>query len=302
MNDDTQLARWLAGELEADELDALKKTPRYATLMRITENFAQIERPQIDADAMMETIFSQEKKAAKVVPLYRKAWFRGIAAAIVILLGLGIVFALPKTVTTPYGETMAFTLPDKSEVILNAGSQSGYSRLNWDNNRNIDLNGEAYFEVAKGKTFTVTTPLGTVTVLGTHFNVKARENRLDVVCYEGKVRVTYNGKATVLTPHQSVTVENGKIAGGVFQVPANEPGWLGDELAFTNEKFSAVVAEIERQYDVDIKADYTSGETFSGLLPADDIYGALKTLSRLYHLKAIKQGKTIVLKPIDAKK
>jgi len=302
MNDDTQLARWLAGELDGPELEELKKSPRYATLMRIKENFEKIEQPALDANSMIETIFMQPKKAPKVVPLYQKAWFRGVAASIILLIGLGIVFTLPKKVDAPYGKTMAFTLPDRSEVLLNAGSESGYSSINWDNNRNIELDGEAYFEVAKGKTFTVTTALGTVTVLGTHFNVKARENRLDVVCYEGKVQVTYNGKSSVLTPHMALTVEDGQLAGGIYQVAANKPLWTGNTLSFSNEKLPAVLAEIERRYDVDIQTDYTTDRTFSGVLPANDIDGALKALSRLYHLKIQEHGTIILLKAVDAKR
>ncbi|MFP9099618.1 FecR family protein [Flavobacterium sp. RHBU_24] len=302
MNDDTQLARWLAGELDGPELEELKKSPRYATLMRIKENFEQIEQPLLDGDAMMESIFKNPKKAPKVVPLYQKAWFRGIAATILLLVSLGVYFTLPKTVSAPYGKTLAFTLPDNSEVLLNAGSKSGYSSFNWDNSRNIELEGEAYFEVAKGKNFTVTTSLGTVTVLGTHFNVKARENRLDVVCYEGKVKVTYNGKSTILTPHMALTVEDGQMAGGITQVTENNPSWTGNTLSFSNEKLPAVLAEIERRYDVDIQTDYTTARTFSGVLPANDIDGALKALSRLYHLKIQEQGTIILLKAVDAKR
>jgi len=62
------------------------------------------------------------------------------------------------------------------------------------------------------------------------------------------------------------------------------------------------LAEIERKYDVEIKTDITSKKTFSGSLPGNDIDGVIKTLSRLYHLEADKQGKTILLKPINAKK
>ncbi|AWH86426.1 iron dicitrate transport regulator FecR [Flavobacterium album] len=300
MKDDTLLARWLAGELEAEELAALENDPRYATFLRIKNNFEQIERPRFEGGPMLEDILQLEKNPARVVPLYRKSWFQTVAASIVLILGFAFIFTRPDKMETANGKTLAFTLPDNSAVVLNSGSESSYSSWNWDNNRNISLDGEAYFRVAKGKKFTVNTPLGTVTVMGTQFNVKAREGRLDVVCYEGKVRVGYNGKETILTPHHSVTVEGASVKDGV--VSAGKPKWIDGELEFEYEKLSAVLGEIERKYDVEIRTDLNSGKTFSGTLPGNDIDGALQTLSRLYRLTIEKQGKTIILKSMDGKK
>ena len=302
MKEDTQLARWLAGEMNENELEALKNTPRYETLVRIKENFEKINRPHFESDTMLKGILAKEKTPVKVIPLYKKYWLQTAAAAVVLLLGLGLLFSRHDEQVAGNAETLAFTLPDRSAVVLNAGSQSTYKDWNWSADRTVELNGEAYFKVAKGQKFTVNTPLGKVSVLGTQFNVKARDNRFDVVCYEGKVRVEYNGKATILTPHQGLTVENGTANNGVITVATTEPNWLKGELVFVSEKLPAVLAEIERKYDVEFKTDITSKKTFSGSLPGNDIDGVIKTLSRLYHLEADKQGKTILLKPINAKK
>jgi transmembrane sensor len=300
MKDDTLLARWLEGELDAAELAALEKDPRYANFVRIRSNFEQITRPQFDGAPMLEDILQLEKNRIRVVPLYRKSWFQTVAASIVLLVGLAFIFTRPENMKAANGKTVAFTLPDNSAVVLNAGSESSYSDWNWDNNRNISLDGEAYFCVAKGKKFSVNTPLGTVTVLGTQFNVKAREGRLDVVCYEGRVRVQYNGKETVLTPHQALLVENGIAK--VDAMEAAKPKWIDGELEFTYEKLPAVLAEIKRRYDVEINMELRPAKTFSGTIPGNDIDAALKVLSRLYHLEVDKQGKTIFLTPMDGKK
>ncbi len=300
MKDDTLLARWLEGELDAAELAALEKDPRYANFVRIRSNFEQITRPQFDGVPMLEDILQLEKNRIRVVPLYRKSWFQTVAASIVLLVGLAFIFTRPENMKAANGKTVAFTLPDNSAVVLNAGSESSYSDWNWDNNRNISLDGEAYFRVAKGKKFSVNTPLGTVTVLGTQFNVKAREGRLDVVCYEGRVRVQYNGKETVLTPHQALLVENGIAK--VDAMEAEKPKWIDGELEFTYEKLPAILSEIERRYDVEINMELRPAKTFSGTIPGNDIDAALKVLSRLYHLEVDKHGKTIFLKPMDGKK
>lgn len=300
MNDDTQLARWLSGELEGEELETLKNSPRYENLVRIKENFERLKAPGFDKDAMLERVLAAEKTNIKVIPLYRRAWFQSVAAAIVIILGLGIYYLMPENVAASNGETYAFALPDNSEVILNDGSSASYSNRTWDKTREVKLEGEAYFKVAKGKTFTVNTPEGTVTVLGTQFNVKAREGRFEVACYEGKVSVMHKNREFILTPNQGIAF-TGDVDTGVQEVKVQEPQWLHGEIAFNGETFTGIIEELERQYNIEIKTKVKPQQRFSGSLPANNIDAALKIISRTYHLKAEKQNNTIILKPADAR-
>lgn len=299
MKDDTLLARWLEGELTPQEQAALEQDPRYASFLRIKSTFGQIERPGFEGAAMLEGILAKEK-TTKVIPLYRKGWFQTVAASIVLLMGLALLFTRPETKKAAYGETIAFTLPDASEVLLNAGSEAEYSDWNWEDNRNIELVGEAYFKVAKGKKFTVKTALGNVIVLGTQFNVKAREGRLDVMCYEGRVQVEYNGWKTVLTPQQSVTVEGNRTINEA--IASAKPKWADGEMEFNHEKLHAVLAEMERTYNVEIDTGVKAEKTFSGTLPANNIDAALNIIGRLYKLEAHKHDKKIILKPVDSEK
>jgi len=297
MKDNTQLARWLAGELDEKELRALESSAEYPTLLRIRENFARLESPKTDGERVLRNVLSHPKiRKRKVFRLHRKSWISA-AAVLVILLGLAFVFVLPKRFSTANAQTLALTLPDQSRVLLNAGSEASYNSWNWSRNREVALEGEAYFKVAKGKTFTVKTDLGTVTVLGTQFNVKARDSRFDVICYEGKVRVRFNNHEILLLPHQKVTVLDGDEA--LSQTPAAQPEWTHHELYFSNEKLAAVIAEIERQYNITIKTTMVSQQLFSGSLPGNDLQGALKMLSATYHMNVSESGKTITLTPDD---
>jgi transmembrane sensor len=295
MNDDTQLARWLAGEMDRHELESLKEDPKYNTYVRIQAHLAKLQAPQFDENAMLQNILSSEKTSRKVIPLYRNGWLQ-VAAMLVILLGLTLIFMMPKHSEAGYGETYAFTLPDQSEVILNAGSEASYKNWNWDSNREISLDGEAYFKVAKGKTFTVKTTLGTVTVVGTQFNVRVRGNRLDVVCYEGKVRVKSANETILLTPNQRVSFNNGL---GIGQTPAktNAPEWLNSELAFSQENLSGIISELERHYNVKIQSKAVTQQSFSGSLPGNDLEAALSILSITFHLKIAKTADKIILTP-----
>lgn len=299
MNDDTQLARWLAGELEGEELETLKQSPGYDNLVRIKENFERLKAPGFDKEAMLERILATEKNTTKVIPLYRRTWLQSVAAAIVILLGVGIYYLMPENVSASNGETYAFTLPDNSEVILNDGSSASYSSRTWGKNREVKLEGEAYFKVAKGKTFTVNTPEGTVTVLGTQFNVRAREGRFEVACYEGKVSVVHKKREFILTPNQGIAFTNDTDT-GVQEVKVQEPQWLHEEIAFNRENFTGVIQELERQYNIKIKTEFKSQQLFSGFLPANNLDAALKIISRTYHLKAEKQNNTVILEPANA--
>ena len=296
MKDDTLLARWLDGSLSEKELMELQNSPEYATLLRMKHQFAQLQSPSTDENRILKNILNHKKGVStKVIPFYRKTWFAAAAMAI-LLLGLSVFFTLPKKFSSANGETYAFALPDASEVILNAGSAASYRSWNWSGNRNIALQGEAYFKVAKGKKFTVETTMGSVSVLGTQFNVRARNGRFDVVCYEGKVQVRYNGKEIVLLPKQKITVVDG-ISKGLAITKNNQPEWMQQELLFENETFANVLSELERNYAVTLTTTLQSKQLFTGIIPRNDLEAALKIIGLTYHLKIEKSGQHIVLIP-----
>jgi len=299
MKDDTLLARWLSGEMDAQELETFRNSPDYASYERIRQQFSRLEPPQFDSNAMLHEVLRHEKSAPKPIALYRRSWFAA-AAILIIMLGIGYALLMPTTETAQFGKTYAFHLPDDSEVILNAGSQAHYNSWNWGKNRMVTLDGEAYFKVAKGKKFSVVTPLGKVTVLGTQFDVRARGNRFEVICYEGKVWVQYQNKQAILTPQQHI-VFTGASTSGILEIPAKEPGWMHGELFFSNESLLNVLAEIERQYNVKIATTAQSVQLFSGAIPGNDLDATLKVLTATYHLKIEKTANGFLLTPDNEK-
>lgn len=293
--DDTLLARWLAGELTPDELQQLENSPEYTTLLRMKQNFSRLQSPRTDDERILKHVLGQEKNSPKkTIPLYRKAWFAA-AAMVVVLLGLAVYFVAPNRYVAENGQTIAFALPDRSEVKLNAGSDARFSSWNWNSNREIALNGEAYFKVAKGKTFTVKTDLGSVTVLGTQFNVRARGKRFDVVCYEGKVQVISKAGQSVLTPGQKITI-SGSLA-DLKTIKAAQPEWTQNELLFDNESLDGLLSELTRHYNVAIQTELKSGQLFSGAVPGNDLDVALDIIGSTYHLDAVRHKDRTVLIP-----
>jgi transmembrane sensor len=295
MEEDLKLAKWLAGEMTESELKAFQNTPEYDTYAKIAHYSSQLEVPGFEEDLLYRKIVEDRSPKRKVISL-QTHWLLRIAA--VVIIGLGLLFVTEnftsQTELASNGCKTTFALPDNSEVVLNSGSEIEYKKWGWESNRKLVLKGEAYFRVAKGRKFEVETNLGKVTVLGTQFDVKARKNRFDVVCYEGRVKVNYNDKQIVLAPGKRVTFVNGNKINSISNVL--KPEWLENKIAFNNENLSQIVDEIQRQYDVsiEVKSNF-SDELFTGKVPNNNLDIALEIIATTFHLeiKKISSNKII---------
>ena len=282
------LAQWLNNELTEDQLAEFKANPDNEKYEQIKNYTAHLEVPSFNEEKVLEHVINHKKTTPNVISSYKK-WLFKMAAVFVI--GLGIVFVMQNfALQTHYaliGKKATFLLPDNSKVVLNAGSEIKYKKWNWENNRKLELDGEAYFKVAKGKKFEVTTVLGKVVVLGTQFNVKVRKDRLDVTCFEGKVLVKYQEKKLILSPGQVVYFEDGKQISTT--VASAKPEWMGNTIAFNKENLRNILDEIQRQYDVsiEVKTKYSSA-LFTGKIPSNNLDVALQIITTTYHLESKK--------------
>lgn len=295
MKKDRLLAKWLSNDLSQDELAAFQASPDFEKYQKIKEYTNHLEVGDLDENAMLINILKQKKIIPKAIPLYKKWSFR-VAAVLVIALGITYTLKVfvPQKQTADNGEKTIFSLPDDSKVVLNSGSEIHYKKWNWDNNRHLELTGEAYFRVSKGRRFEVQTNLGKVTVLGTQFNVKARKKRFDVVCYEGRVKVNYEDIQILLTHGQGVSFENGKQH--KVKINALKPEWLDGQISFNKENIETILDEVERQYNITIELNVKdTSSLFTGKLPSDDLDVALQIISTTYHLKAKKISKNKII-------
>ena len=139
-------------------------------------------------------------------------------------------------------------------------------------------------------------------MLGTQFNVKARENRLDVICYEGRVRVKHQNQEVFITKNQSVSFENGNPL-DIPNTLESKPSWLNNELAFNKNNLTSVISELERQYKVTItNKSNNHSQLFTGKMPANDLPSALKIIASTYHLQTLKKNDNhYVLEAMHAK-
>ncbi|MFD0964368.1 FecR family protein [Pseudofulvibacter geojedonensis] len=296
--DDIFLAKWLNNELSAAELEAFKASEHYDMYVKIAEGSKQFQAPEYNLDSSFSQL--KHKRANRSPQVKTFKWLRYVAsvAAIFIigLVGYNFFFA-PTNYETGYGEQLAINLPDGSKVILNAKSTLSFHKSNWDTNRNLTLDGEAFFDVAKGKTFTVNTHLGNVSVLGTEFNVKSDNDLFEVICYEGKVQVEdiTNNQNTILTPHNGYRhIENHEAL--TLTDDANTATWTKNETSFKSLPIKYVFAALERQFEIKIIYNhFNSAVLYTGSFPNNNQAIALETVLKSVNLNYSIQGNRVII-------
>jgi transmembrane sensor len=196
---------------------------------------------------------------------------------------------------TGIGETRQVVLPDQSVVTLNAKSSIAFSKDKWKEERAVKLEGEAFFSVQKGEKFQVLTHTGKVTVLGTQFNVKDRNQFYEVICYEGKVQVAANSSPVQLTAKHSYREVYKQATQAVLEI-ADAPTWFNKESTFESVPYQEVLSELERQYEVTIKTkDIDVTRLYTGRFPNTDLTTALKSVTIPFGLTYQVNGKEIMV-------
>lgn len=275
---ETLYARWLSGEVTEDELEALKNDGAIHDLEQILKTADQWRLPAYDRSEGLKKIKAKRQaKKSKVKRIYLP-WIGGIAASFLVIFTLFNYFdsAGMEYVVAGNGSNQKVDLVDGSSVVINDGSSITYDSKNWSEDRSIKLVGEAYFEVEKGSRFVVNTKNGSIEVLGTKFNVRAWGDRLSVECYEGSVKVSAQNAESILSKNEAIQVVNNQME-DKGTISDTIPSWSSGQSRFSDEDIREVFSEVERQYDVIIKAP-SLNQTFSGIFPHDDLENALQRI------------------------
>jgi transmembrane sensor len=207
-------------------------------------------------------------------------WISSVAAGILFLFGLWhLSHVVSETkVSAGKGSHTDYFLYDGSEVHLNAESRIVFNKKNFISNRQVTLEGEAFFNVAKGSSFRIITPNGEIMVLGTSFNVFSRNDLFKVTCLSGKVMVS--------SGNQSVTIEQGEsaeLSGEILKSFRDSKlqyvtGWINGEFYFENAPLNLVFQEIERQFNVKFVGRESEDEFFTGSFINKDLKAALEII------------------------
>ncbi|MEO8886184.1 MAG: FecR family protein [Mucilaginibacter sp.] len=220
-------------------------------------------------------------------------------------------------VQAPDGSTSKITLPDGSKVWLNANSKLTYKKQFGQKYREVNLVGEAFFDVVKDAKhpFIVTTASLRLKVLGTAFNVRAfsTDKTSEAALVRGSIEVTLVNnpdKKLTLKPSEKIVVRNEPTSSvistirepllsmGIIKKPQvplitltnihyngkealpEEAQWMEKKLAFTSESFDDIAGRMERYYNVtiDFEDDDVKNLMFSGSFKGESINNAMKAL------------------------
>lgn len=161
------------------------------------------------------------------------------------------------TMSTPRGGQYHLTLADGTDVWLNAASSIKYPTAFAGNTRDVEITGEAYFEVAHNaaKPFQVSSNGQTVEVLGTHFNINAYsdETAIKTTLLEGSVKVVRNGQAAILKPGQQSIIQQAGHSILVKNMDTEQAiAWREGLFMFDEDNLDDIMRKISRWYDVQV--------------------------------------------------
>ena len=226
-------------------------------LQKVTQKMDQSLSPKVEITYETET---------KVVPISRNSITRrlAIAASVLLLATAGYFYTgLEGNNTSIYAsndKALNIDLVDGSKVILNKNSELIVSKDFSQSNRNVELKGEAFFEVASSETSTFAIKAGesTVTVLGTSFNVKVNEDNCVVAVTSGKVKLNDpDGQNEVLLVKDEVgkhTYGDDRVIKANVSIE-NLNYWQKGNVVFRNTSVKAILSQLMLMYDVDIRLE-----------------------------------------------
>jgi ferric-dicitrate binding protein FerR (iron transport regulator) len=193
-----------------------------------------------------------------------------VAASLALLLACTL-FAGTHTVTrqNDRSEAASFALPDGSRVSLNTDSKLTYKPFWWFIDRYAGMEGEACFEVKPGKRFTVASANHRIRVLGTTFNVLAREEVYQVTCLTGKIEVSAGKEKSLLVSNMRLTMTDGQVRIDEGVDAGQSVSWIANGFSFNGVPLSHVVAEIERHYHIRITSTSALDYAYTGNFSKD---------------------------------
>lgn len=264
------LKRWLSSPATHTEVESW-----------LAEHWAS--STEIDSKTLIETVFKQIQEyqranrlksgfsLTRILKFYQK-----IAAFLLIpLTGLGIIYWMNQyhpsmaqfnEAIAPRGQKSQIILADGTKVWLNSDTRIKYPGTFSKNQRDVFLDGEAFFEVSKNEhqPFVVHTSGVEVKVLGTKFNVKAYsdENQIETSLFEGKINLLlYNPSSSQriekeVIPGESFVYSTASHQLTVNRFPQDEiNGWKNNQLIFKDDTFGNLIRKLERWYDVEVVYD-----------------------------------------------
>jgi len=310
-------------------------------LLKYKVEFLQKDEPDLlGNENQFEINFNSEKTLMR--PKWKKLMMAGFILAFIITTFLFFNNRKPlepeispgmSSVVTKYGNKSKISLPDGSQVWLNAGSRLDYNSVDFNKSRReVNLSGEAYFDIAHNanKPFIVRSGNMRIKVLGTMFNVKAypEEKNIETSLIKGSVEITINDRPHdkyILSPNEKLVIStNGmaqkspalnvvnmgkavsesadivaleKVDYSAIEKLVIETAWMQNKLVFRSEKFSDLAIRMERWFDIEIKFRNSDKAAlkFTGIFTTETIQQALKAMQVVHEFTYVKEDNIIYI-------
>ena len=292
--------KYLAGNATAEERETLLRQlhadEQLGGWLRADIEFAEGGMPEPIRERILNNVYARTQRPL----ISRRCW--SIAAVMLILIISGALgwtlFGIQNqnlksqisdnpirdiVVTTGMGEHSRVSLPDGTALTLNAQTTVRYNLA--DGKRQVSIDGEAFFEVARDPEhpFVVSANGMTVTCLGTSFDVRnySDESNASIVLRDGKVRVNARDADLTMEPGSRVLMDRQTLALSKHTVtPSDYTAWLNGEIKFNNQTLEEIAAELSRNYNIDlvITSDELRQERFNGYLGRSSLRNILDVL------------------------
>ena len=242
-----------------------------------------------------------------------------VSAILVLVVGVGLfayqlLFRNSATDTLVASEQKVFkVLDDGTSIWLNKKSKIIYNKDFGKSKREIFLQGEAYFDVAKNTAVPLIVHVGDIDieVKGTAFNVNAypKNKAIQVALIRGAIAVTdrQNSSNSVLLKPNDKLFFSSKLAQSetAFQIVKLNPSvllkdasWVADTLNFNKEKLRDLALKLEKKYDVkiEIRSEILKEKRYSGTFTNETIHQALEALKLSYPLTYTVSQRLVIIK------
>lgn len=227
------------------------------------------------------------------IAAWRRRRFLRIASSVAAVILLGVlswgtyIYMSPANILTvsTLAETKQVQLPDGSRVTLNRYTTLSYPEKFKSKNREVSLQGEAYFAVAKDKAhpFIVQAGVVDVRVLGTEFNVEAypRDELVKTTLFQGSVAMdAEEGNSLILIPGESAVYNKSvkNLSKEKAIQPTDDIAWQDNALVFSNVTLKEIARQLANTFNVEIRietpeleqtrmtARFIHGETLDAIL------------------------------------
>ena len=296
MNEDILLSKWLQGEISAEELEYLGSKHDLKALEALLTNQESLDIATADPQAMWND-FSQKTIQSTELKEKKRTYSKYLVVLAAVLLGSSLLYFFKNKTTLDKTdlERKQILFADGSSATLGPNSTLSYNSSNWQDNRTLELNGQAYFEVEKGSPFKVETSAGSIQVVGTKFDVlSVSKDLLRVQCMEGSVSVQNNqGKQVVLKAQNEVYLRNGSF-GKISVIQGSIPEWLNNFQRYKSVSVPEFLKDLERLYGITANSDNQAADLqFTGGIPTNNLDKAISYFADTMEFKYESQGKQI---------